>query len=319
MERKKLGNTDLFVAPIAFGGNVFGWTIDENQSHDIIDAFVGSGFNLIDTANNYSYWVKGNDGGESERIIGTWCKKRRIRDKIVIATKVGGRGKNMEKPNNTRKHIMEEVDNSLKRLQTDYIDLYQLHYDDGVTPVEETLGAFQDLIQEGKIRWIGASNISAQRLMESLEASEKYNLPRYQTLQPLYNLYDREKFEMEYQSLAAVQKLSVMTYYSLASGFLTGKYRTDADFGQSQRGKDVKQYMNERGMRILEALDEVSNQHNTTPAVIALAWLLNQPTVVAPIVSATNLNQLESLINAPRIQLTEEQLSLLNKASDFRE
>lgn len=319
MERKKLGNTDLFVAPIAFGGNVFGWTIDENQSHDIIDAFVGSGFNLIDTANNYSYWVKGNDGGESERIIGTWCKKRRIRDKIVLATKVGGRGKNMEKPNNTRKHIMVEVDNSLRRLQTDYIDLYQLHYDDGVTPVEETLGTFQDLIQEGKIRWIGASNISAQRLMESLEISEKYNLPRYQTLQPLYNLYDREKFEMEYQSLAAVQKLSVMSYYSLASGFLTGKYRTDADFGQSQRGKDVKQYMNERGMRILDALDEVSNEHNTTPAVIALAWLLNQPTVVAPIVSATNLNQLESLINAPRIQLTEEQLSLLNKASDFRE
>lgn len=319
MERKKLGNTDLFVAPIAFGGNVFGWTIDENQSHDIIDAFVGSGFNLIDTANNYSYWVKGNDGGESERIIGTWCKKRRIRDKIVIATKVGGRGKNMEKPNNTRKHIMVEVNNSLRRLQTDYIDLYQLHYDDGVTPVEETLGTFQDLIQEGKIRWIGASNISAQRLMESLEVSEKYNLPRYQTLQPLYNLYDREKFEMEYQSLAAVQKLSVMSYYSLASGFLTGKYRTDADFGQSQRGKDVKQYMNERGMRILDALDEVSNEHNTTPAVIALAWLLNQPTVVAPIASATNLNQLESLINAPRIQLTEEQLSLLNKASDFRE
>lgn len=319
MERKKLGNTDLFVAPIAFGGNVFGWTIDENQSHDIIDAFVGSGFNLVDTANNYSYWVKGNDGGESERIIGTWCKKRRIRDKIVIATKVGGRGKNMEKPNNTRKHIMVEVDNSLRRLQTDYIDLYQLHYDDGVTPVEETLGTFQDLIQEGKIRWIGASNISAQRLMESLEVSEKYNLPRYQTLQPLYNLYDREKFEMEYQSLAAVQKLSVMSYYSLASGFLTGKYRTDADFGQSQRGKDVKQYMNERGMRILDALDEVSNEHNTTPAVIALAWLLNQPTVVAPIVSATNLSQLESLINAPRIQLTEEQLSLLNKVSDFRE
>jgi aryl-alcohol dehydrogenase-like predicted oxidoreductase len=318
MDKIQLGNTELNVSPIAFGGNVFGWTIDETQSHEIIDAFVGNGFNLIDTANNYSYWVKGNDGGESERIIGSWIKKRRIRDKIVLATKVGGRGKNQDKPNSTKKHIVQEIDNSLMRLNTDYIDLYQLHYDDGITPVEETLSAFQDLIQEGKIRFIGASNISADRLIESLEASDKYNLPRYQTLQPLYNLYDREQFETEFQSIAAVQKLSVMNYYSLASGFLTGKYRTDADFGQSQRGKDVKQYMNARGFRILEALDEVAKEQSTTPAVISLAWLLNQPTIAAPIVSATSLRQLESIIQAPKIQLTADQEAKLDKASDFR-
>ncbi|MET3732598.1 aldo/keto reductase [Moheibacter stercoris] len=318
MEKKQLGNSDLMVSPIAFGGNVFGWTIDENQSHEIIDAFVGNGFNFIDTANNYSYWVKGNDGGESERIIGTWLKKRRIRDKVIIGTKVGGRGKNFAKPNASKKHIKEEVDNSLMRLQTDYIDLYQLHYDDEVTPVEETLSAFQDLIQDGKIRAIGASNISAERLLDSLEASEKYSLPRYETLQPLYNLYDREKFETEYQSIAAVQNLSVINYYSLASGFLTGKYRSDADFGQSQRGKDVKQYMNERGFRILDCLDEVASEQNTTPAVISLAWLLNQPTIAAPIVSATSLRQLESIIQAPKIQLTDEQEKRLDEASDFR-
>src|SRR5690606_8333026 len=185
-------------------------------------------------------------------------------------------------------------------------------------PVEETLSAFQDLIQDGKIRAIGASNISAERLLDSLEASEKYNLPRYETLQPLYNLYDREQFETEFQSIAAVQKLSVMNYYSLASGFLTGKYRTDADFGQSQRGKDVKQYMNARGFRILDALDEVAKEQSTTPAVISLAWLLNQPTIVAPIVSATSLRQLESIIQAPKIQLTADQEAKLDKASDFR-
>lgn len=318
MEKIQLRNSELNVAPIAFGGNVFGWTIDENQSHEIIDAFVGNGFNLIDTANNYSYWVKGNDGGESERIIGNWLKKRRLRDKVVIATKIGGRGKSFDKPNASKKHIIEEVDNSLMRLQTDYVDLMQLHYDDGTTPVGETLSAFQDLIQEGKIRFIGASNITPDRLVESLEASDKFNLPRYQTLQPLYNLYDREKFETEFQSIAAVQKLSVMNYYSLASGFLTGKYRNDADFGQSQRGKDVKQYMNERGFRILDCLDEISKEQNTTPAVISLAWLLNQPTVVAPIVSATSLRQLESIIQAPKIVLTTEQEARLDEASDFR-
>src|SRR5690606_29079556 len=219
MQKRKLGNTDLEVAPIAFGGNVFGWTLNEEKSLEIIDAFVDAGFNLIDTANNYSYWVKGNDGGESERIIGKWLKKRRIRDKVVIATKVGGRGKSTDKPNTSRKYILQEVDNSLMRLQTDYIDLYQTHYDDGITPVEETLSAYQDLIKEGKIRWIGASNISPERLTESLKVAQKHNLPKYQTLQPEYNLYERENYETLYEPIVLKNGLGVMNYYSLASGF----------------------------------------------------------------------------------------------------
>lgn len=317
MKKRKLGNTELEVAPIAFGGNVFGWTIDQDRSFEMIDSFVGNGFNLIDTANNYSYWVKGNDGGESERIIGNWLKKRRIRDKVVIATKVGGRGKNWSSVNTSAKHIKEEVDNSLMRLKTDYIDLYQTHYDDEKTPVEETLSAYQELIKEGKIRWIGASNISPNRLIESLNASEKYNLPKYETLQPLYNLFDRETFEQTYQPIAEKHQLSVMSYYSLASGFLTGKYRSEKDLNQSQRGKDVKQYLNDRGLRILTALDTVSKSHQTTPAVISLAWLLAQPTMAAPIASATSLNQLQSIIEAPKVQLSQVDLDLLNEASSY--
>ncbi len=317
MQKRQLGNSDLQVAPITFGGNVFGWTIDEKKSFEIIDAFIGAGFNFIDTANNYSYWVKGNDGGESERIIGNWVKKRRIRDKVVIATKVGGRGKSAERPNTSRKHILEEVDQSLIRLQTDYIDLYQTHYDDGLTPVEETLSAYQDLIKEGKIRWIGASNISPGRLHESLQASEKFNLPRYQTLQPEYNLYVRENYEKNYEPIARDHQLSVMNYYSLASGFLTGKYRNDGDLDKSQRGKDVKRYLDERGLRILDALDEVSKEYQTTSAVISLAWLLARPTITAPIVSATSLSQLESLIQAPKIELSPSAVQKLNEASRY--
>ena len=317
MEKRKLGNTDLEVAPIAFGGNVFGWTIDEEKSFEIIDAFIGSGFNLIDTANNYSYWVKGNDGGESERIIGNWIKKRRIRDKIVIATKVGGRNKTMDNANTTRKHILEEVDKSLMRLQTDYIDLYQTHYDDGVTPVEETLSAYQDLIKEGKIRWIGASNISPERLKESLEIAEKYNLPKYQTLQPEYNLYERENYESKYEAITLENGLGVMNYYSLASGFLTGKYRSSDDLGQSQRGKDVQKYLDERGIRILNALDEISIEYKTTAAVVALAWLLHRPSITAPIVSATNLSQLDAIKQAPSINLNTSAIMRLTEASAY--
>src|SRR5690606_32444521 len=317
MQKRKLGNTDLEVAPIAFGGNVFGWTLNEEKSLEIIDAFVDAGFNLIDTANNYSYWVKGNDGGESERIIGNWLKKRRIRDRVIIATKVGGRGKSADKPNTSRKHIMQEVDNPLMRLQTDYIDLYQTHYDDGVTPVEETLSAYQDLIQEGKIRWIGASNITPARLLESLRAGERFNLPKYQTWQPEYNLYVRENYETNYEPIAREHNLSVMNYYSLASGFLTGKYRNDHDLDQSQRGKDVKKYLDERGLRILDALDEISKEYRTTSAVISLAWLLARPSVTAPIVSATSLTQLESLIEAPKIELSTLAVQRLNEASRY--
>ena len=317
MQKRKLGNTELEVSPITFGGNVFGWTIDEAKSFEIIDAFVGAGFNFIDTANNYSYWVKGNDGGESERIVGNWLKKRRIRDKVVIATKVGGRGKTTDQPNATKKHIVEEVDNSLMRLQTDYIDLYQLHYDDGVTPVEETLSAFQDLIKEGKIRWIGASNISPERLVESIEAAKKYNLPQYETLQPEYNLYARENYEKHYEPIALKYKLGVLNYYSLASGFLSGKYKSTDDLSQSQRGKDVQKFMDERGKKILDALEEISIEFKTTSAVIALAWLLQRPSVTAPIVSATSLSQLESIIQAPSLNLNSSAVMRLNKASEY--
>lgn len=302
---------------MAFGGNVFGWTIDENQSFEIIDAFVGAGFNFIDTANNYSYWVKGNDGGESERIIGNWLKKRRIRDKVIIATKVGGRGKTTDRANNSRKHIMEEVDKSLQRLQTDYIDLYQTHYDDGDTPIEETLSTYQDLIKEGKIRWIGASNISPERLDESFKIAKEHNLPRYETLQPEYNLYAREYYEENLEPIALKQNLGVMNYYSLASGFLTGKYRKEDDLSQSQRGKDVKRFMDARGNRILDTLAEIATEYKTTSAVIALAWLLERPSITAPIVSATSLSQLEAIIQAPMMNLSNSDVMRLNEASKY--
>lgn len=317
MQKKQLGNTDLQVAPITFGGNVFGWTINQEKSFEIIDAFVDAGFNFIDTANNYSYWVKGNDGGESERIIGNWLKKRRIRDKVVIATKVGGRNKTMDNPNTTRKHIIEEVDNSLMRLQTDYIDLYQTHYDDGKTPIEETLSAYQDLIKEGKIRWIGASNISPARLKESLKASKEQGLPKYQTLQPEYNLYVRENYEKNFEPIVLENNMSVLNYYSLASGFLTGKYRNDNDLDKSQRGKDVKQYLDERGLRILDALEEISIENKTTSAVVALAWLLHRSSITAPIVSATNMSQLDAIIKAPSLELNDSAIARLNEASAY--
>lgn len=317
MQKRKLGSAELEVAPMTFGGNVFGWTIDEAQSFEIIDAFVGAGFNFIDTANNYSYWVKGNDGGESERIIGNWLKKRRIRDKIIITTKVGGRSKTTDKANATKKHITEEVDNSLMRLQTDYIDLYQLHYDDDTTPVEETLSAFQDLIKEGKIRSIGASNISPERLTESLEAAKKYDLPKYETLQPEYNLYMREKYETHYEPIALKYNLGVMNYYSLASGFLSGKYKSTDDLLQSQRGKDVGKFMDERGMKILKVLEEISIEFKTTSAVVALAWLLQRPSITAPIVSATSLSQLEAIIQAPMLSLNSSAVMRLNNASEY--
>jgi aryl-alcohol dehydrogenase-like predicted oxidoreductase len=317
MEKRKLGNTELEVAPMTFGGNIFGWTIDENQSFEIIDAFVGAGFNFIDTANNYSYWVKGNDGGESERTIGNWLKKRRIRDKVVIATKVGGRNKTMDNPNNSRKHIMEEVDKSLQRLRTDYIDLYQTHYDDGKTPIEEILSTYQELIKEGKIRWIGASNIPPERLEQSIKIAKEKKLPKYETLQPEYNLYVREFYEKNLEPIALKHNLGVMNYYSLASGFLTGKYKNEDDLSQSQRGKDVKRFMDERGRRILATLAEISAEHKTTSAVIALAWLLQRPSITAPIVSATSLNQLESIIQAPMMNLSSSDVMRLNEASKY--
>lgn len=314
MEKKQLGNTALYVYPITFGGNVFGWTIDEKQSFEILDAFTGAGFNFIDTADMYSRWAQGNSGGESETIIGNWIKKNRNRDKVIIATKVGndmGKGKKGLK----KKYILQAAEDSLKRLQTDYIDLYQTHFDDESTPIEETLEAYRQLIQEGKVRHIGASNLTPERLKESLQVAFETGLPAYETFQPHYNLYEREKFENGLEPICLGNNLGVLNYFSLASGFLTGKYRSEADLNKSQRGGGVAKYLDERGFKILAALDEVAQQLNTTPATVALAWLIHRPSVTAPIVSATSLEQLESIIAAPDLEITALEIELLTQES----
>lgn len=314
MVLRQLGKSSLSVAPLAFGGNVFGWTVDEKTAFGLLDAFVGAGFNLIDTADSYSRWAPGNKGGESETIIGNWMRQRRNRDKVVVATKVGsdmGQGKR----DTSKKYILRAAEDSLQRLQTDYIDLYQTHWDVETIPVEETLEAHAHLVKEGKVRWIGASNISPERLRMSLETSDKHGYPRYQTLQPEYNLCEREKFEKSYRKICLDENLGVISYYSLASGFLTGKYRSEADLQKSARGSGVKKYLNERGFRILTALDEVSKQHDTAPAAVAIAWLQASPSVAAPIASATGLAQLDLLMKASEIKLSDEAVSVLNEAS----
>lgn len=314
MEKRQLGNTDLYVYPITLGGNVFGWTIDEKKSFEILDGFTGAGFNFIDTADVYSRWAEGNKGGESETIIGNWMKKNKNRDKVIIATKVGsdmGGGKKGLK----KKYILQAAEDSLKRLQTDYIDLYQTHFDDESTPVEETLEAYQQLIQEGKVRHIGASNLTAERLKESLQVAQENGLPLYETFQPHYNLYEREAFENGLEPVCLGNSLGVLNYYSLASGFLTGKYRSKADLDKSQRGSGVAKYLDERGFKILAALDEVAKTLNTTQATVALAWLIHRPSVTAPIVSATGIKQLESIIAAPELEITAHEIELLTQES----
>jgi aryl-alcohol dehydrogenase-like predicted oxidoreductase len=311
MELRQLGQTDLRVAPLAFGGNVFGWTVDEKQSFGLLDAFVDYGFNLVDTADVYSSWVPGNKGGESEAILGKWMKARNNRDKIILATKVGG-DMGQGKKDNSRKHILKAVDDSLLRLQTDYIDLYQNHWDDESTPVDETLACFTELVNAGKVRWIGASNMSPERLRTSLKSSATNNFARYQTLQPLYNLYDREGFEKNYQQICIDNQLGVINYYSLASGFLTGKYRSEEDLGKSQRGGGIKKYLDGRGLNILSALDTVAARHKSTPAAVSLAWLMRQPSITAPIASATSTHQLQELIAATKLQLDKEDLQILD-------
>lgn len=316
MEKKQLGNSDLKVSPITFGGNVFGWTIDEKQSFEVLDAFVAAGFNFIDTADGYSRWAPGNVGGESETILGNWIKARNNREKVIIATKVGsdmGEGKTLKKA-----YILKAVEASLKRLKTDYIDLYQTHHDDESTPVEETLEAYSELVKAGKVRWIGASNMSAARLTESLQASAAYGFPKYQSLQPEYNLYAREGFEKEHEQICLDNNLGVIGYYSLASGFLTGKYRTEADFGKSIRGGSMSKYFNERGNKILAELDKVSAEHNTSIASVALAWLIARPSVTAPIASATKIKQLEDFATAVNLKLSKEDIDLLNEASAWK-
>lgn len=312
--RRKLGNSGLLVAPLAFGGNVFGWTVDEPGAFSLLDAFVAAGFNLIDTADTYSKWAPGNHGGESETIIGKWLKRSGMRQQVVIATKVG-----MEMDPNrkglAKAYILREIEDSLKRLQTDYVDLYQSHTDDASTPVEETLEAYALLIKQGKVRAIGASNYTADRLKECLETSRTRGLPRYESLQPLYNLYERAEYENKLEPVCIENGLGVIPYFSLASGFLTGKYRSEADFSKSERGPRVKKYLNERGFRILAALDEVARQHKATPAQVALAWLMARPSVTAPIASATNLKQLDDLLEATQLELDPASIEALNQAS----
>lgn len=318
MKKVELGNSGLEIAPLAFGGNVFGWTIDEQTSFELLDAFTAAGFNLIDTADVYSAWVAGNQGGESETIIGRWLKQSGRRDEVVIATKVGvemqGR-KGLSKA-----HILRSAEDSLRRLQTDYIDLYQSHRDDPETPIEETLAAYAELIRQGKVRAIGASNYSAARLGEALRVSRQQGLPRYESLQPLYNLYDRAEFEAELEPLCLEENIGVINYFSLASGFLSGKYRTESDLNKSARGSGVvEKYLNERGLKILDALDLVAANLSSTPARVALAWLISRPSVTAPIASATSLEQLNDLIEATRLELDESSIKLLDEASSWRE
>ncbi|MBB2973477.1 aldo/keto reductase [Mesorhizobium sp. RMAD-H1] len=313
MARKKLGRTEIEVSKLCFGGNVFGWTADEATSFSLLDRFVDAGLNFIDTADAYSSWAPGNTGGESETIIGNWLKQRGGRDRVVIATKVGSEMGPGQKGLSAA-YIRQAVDASLKRLQTDYIDLYQSHWDDPETPFEETLGVYKELIDAGKVRAIGASNLTAARLTEALDIAKRTGLPRYETLQPLYNLYERKDFEEGLESVCVANGLGVISYYSLASGFLTGKYRSRDDLGQSARGQGVAKYLDDRGWKILAALDQVAAEHNATPAQVALAWLMARPSVTAPIASATKLSQLEELIAATRLDLGRS-IKVLDEAS----
>ena len=316
MKKRMLGNSGLEVFPLAFGGNVFGWTADEPMSFQLLDAFVNSGFNFIDTADVYSKWVPGNQGGESETILGKWLKRTGNRKKVIVATKVGMEmGPN--KKGLSKAYIFRAVEDSLKRLQTDYIDLYQSHTDDADTPLEETLEAHGKLIQQGKVRAIGASNHSAERLLRALEISQHGGYPSYQSLQPLYNLYDRADYETKLEPLCREKGLGVISYYSLASGFLTGKYRSEKDISKSPRGQRAGKCLNERGLRILEALDRVAEQHKSTLAAVSLAWLIARPGITAPIASATNLEQLRELMAAPNLELSPSEVEMLNRASAY--
>ena len=314
MQKRRLGNSGLEIAPLMFGGNVLGWTADEAVSFALLDRFVAAGFDAIDTADVYSRWAPGHKGGESEIVLGRWLAKRGGRDKVVIATKVGndmpGVGKGLSKA-----HIMRSVEDSLKRLQTDYIDLYQSHIDDAATPLEETLAVYDDLIKAGKVRAIGASNYEAPRLAEALKTSAARKLPRYESLQPLYNLTDRAGFEKELQGLCVKENVGVIPYYGLAAGFLTGKYRSETDFAKSTRGGGMKKYLNERGLRILKALDEVAARLKATPAQVALAWLMARPAITAPIASATSLEQMQDLIASASLKLDAEAIKALDSAS----
>ena len=314
MQRRKLGRTGFEVKPLALGGNVFGWTADEPTSFRILDAFVDAGFNLVDTANSYSRWAPGHTGGESETVIGRWIERRGRHDDVIVATKVGsdmGLGYKCLRAD----YIVREVEESLRRLHVEVIDLYQSHWDDDKTPLDETLEAYARLIRQGKVKAIGASNYSAERLEQALEVSKRHGWPRYETLQPVYNLYERSVFEGPLRDLCMRESVGVISYYALAAGFLTGKYRSEADYGKSPRGGGMKKYLNARGLRILGALDDVAARVGAKPGQVAIAWLIAQPGITAPIASATSVAQLEELLAATRLTLDAEALRALDEAS----
>jgi aryl-alcohol dehydrogenase-like predicted oxidoreductase len=315
MQFRTLGRSSLRVAPLCLGGNVFGWTADEAASYAVLDAAVNAGLNFIDTADVYSRWVPGHRGGESETVIGNCLKRSARRKDVVIATKVGME-RSPDRKGLSADHIVRSAEESLQRLQTDYIDLYFSHRDDPNVPMEETLGAYQKLIAQGKVRAIGASNFTAGRLAEALEVSRKNGLPRYEVLQPHYNLYVRSEYESALEPLCLEQQIGVVTYYALAAGFLSGKYRTPADAAKSARGKGVvEEFLNERGLRILAALDDVGRRYNASPASVALAWQIARPSVTAPIASATTVNQLSELVAATQLKLDHAAIEQLNTAS----
>jgi len=314
MNLRPLGRSGLSIAPLVLGGNVFGWNVDLKDSCAILDAFIDAGFNMVDTADSYSRWAPGHVGGESEIVIGRWLKQSGKRDLMLIATKIGndmGEGKSLKKD-----YVRRAAEACLRRLQVDCIDLLQTHFDDETTPVEETLSAYADLVRQGKVRAIGASNMSPARLKASLAASKKLGIPRYECLQPNYNLYDRKAFETDYAPICRAEGLGVITYYSLAGGFLTGKYRSAEEAAKNPaRGGKVKGYFDARGAALLKALDAVAARQNATPAQIALAWLIGRPTVTAPIASATSVAQLAEIMKAPTLTLSAEDQAALDKAS----
>jgi aryl-alcohol dehydrogenase-like predicted oxidoreductase len=315
MDYRPLGRSELQVSPLCFGGNVFGWTADERTSFSLLDAWIDAGFNFVDTADVYSRWAPGHQGGESEAVIGRWIRQGGRRSKVVLATKVGmdmGEGRTGLKP----ARIREAVEASLRRLHVECIDLYQAHRDDEETPLEATLEAFSKLIAEGKVRAIGASNYIAPRLREALDTSARLRLPRYESLQPLYNLFDRAAFEDDLQALCRREHVGVINYYALAAGFLTGKYRSPEDAVKSARGlSTVQKYLNPRGQRILKALDAAAERASATPAQVAIAWVMAQPGVTSPIASATSVAQLEELVKAADLELDAETMALLDDAS----
>lgn len=316
LAKRKLGDSGIEIFPLMFGGNIFGWTVDETASFQLLDAFVDAGFDAIDTADIYSRWKPGNQGGESEIIIGNWLQKRGKRESVVIATKVGmdlGDGKKGLK----KDYILRAAEDSLRRLQTDYIDLYQSHLDDQETALEETLEAYDTLIKAGKVRAIGASNYNGTRLREAHQIAQEKGLPTYESLQPNYNLYNRADYEQDLEPVVAELGIGVIPYFSLAAGFLTGKYRSEADFSKSARGGGMAKYLNPRGLAILDALDKVAAEFGSTPAQIAIAWLIARPTITAPIASATSLAQLEDLVKATRLELDATSLEILTSASGY--